>query len=86
MKKLIVQYFRAYEERLVSLVEQEMAEGEFPTVDPVATVIALEGLYEGILLLWAFDPTHVDLSRQIQAAVRLLVEGLRESEVNKSRG
>jgi hypothetical protein len=32
--------------------------------DPAPTVISLDALYKGILLLLAFDSTHFDLSRQ----------------------
>jgi AcrR family transcriptional regulator len=75
---LMARYFRAYGERLVSLVKQGIAEGEFRAVDPADTVITLEALFEGILLLWAMDPTQFDLSRQVERSVRLLLEGLQQ--------
>lgn len=78
LNKLMIRYFRAYGQRLVSLVKQGMAEGEFRAVDPVDTVITLEALFEGILLLWAMDPTQFDLSRQVERSVRLLLEGLQQ--------
>lgn len=76
LKKRMLQYFGDYKERLVGLVRQGMANGEFRTVDPTEAVVALEGLFEGILLLWAMDPTQFDFSRQVKTSVRLLLEGL----------
>lgn len=81
LKKVMSQYLRAYEERLVSLVKQGVAEGEFRAVDPVETAMTLEGLFEGLLLLWAMDPTQFDFSQQVERSVRLLLEGLQHSEV-----
>lgn len=77
----MLKYFRGYEEGLVRLVEQGITEGEFRAVDAVETAIALEGLVEGILLLWVMDPTQFDFSRQVKASARLLLEGLQHSEV-----
>lgn len=80
LKKLMVQYFRAYEERLASLVKQGIANGDFRAVDPVETSLTLEGLFEGILLLWAMYPRQFALSRQVETAMSLLLQGLQSSE------
>jgi AcrR family transcriptional regulator len=52
LRKLMLEHFRAYQERLVPLVEQGTTDGEFRAVDPVETAVTLVGLFEGVLLLW----------------------------------
>ena len=72
-------YFQTNEDRLAALIAQAIVDGEFRAVDPIETAITLTGLFEGILLLWIIYPTQFDLGRQMETAVRLLLEGLQHS-------
>lgn len=80
LTKSLHKYFQANEDRLVALVAQGIAGGEFRAVDPVKTAITLTGLFEGTLLLWAIYPEQFDLSQQVESAVRLLLQGLQHPE------
>ena len=39
--------------------------------------VTIISLFEGVTLLWAFDPDAVPVGEQMKAAVRFLVEVLR---------
>lgn len=82
LKTLLQDYFRADEEQLSALVAEGVANGEFRDVDSVETARTLTGIFEGMLLLWAIKPDRFDLSRQVEAAVNLLLKGLQ----NPGRG
>ncbi len=84
LTKSLHKYFQANEDRLVALVAQGIAGGEFRAVDPVKTAITLTGLFEGILLLWVIYPEQFDLSQQVESAVRLLLQGLQHTEVRNN--
>jgi AcrR family transcriptional regulator len=77
VRALCRDYLRACREPLVRLVEDGIAAGEIRPVDPEAAALALAALYEGFLLLWITDPDAVQPERQGQAALDLLLEGLR---------
>lgn len=69
-------YFQTNEDRLAALIGQGITDGEFRAVDPIETAITLTGLFEGILLLWVIYPVQFDLSRQVETAMQLLLQGL----------
>ena len=79
LTKLLQRYFQFNEDRLVALIEQGIADGEFRAVNPIETAITLTGLFEGILLLWVMYPGHFDLGQQSEKAMQLLLEGLQHS-------
>lgn len=81
--KSLHKYFQDNEERLAGLIEKGIASGEFRAVDARETAITLTGLFEGLLLLWVVYPAPFDLSKQVETAVGLLLEGLKE-ETNES--
>lgn len=79
LKNLMQQSFRIEEERLIRLVEQGIADGEFKEVDAGAIARTVIGIFEGILLLWSIKSTSFDLSKQVETAIQLLLEGIQQA-------
>lgn len=79
LTQILESYFIVYRQQLIDLVAEGMARGEWRTVDPATTAVTLMGLFEGILLVWSLLPDTFDLPEQIDAAVRLLLDGLQPS-------
>ncbi len=77
VQRSLRKYFQNYIDALAPVIEQGMARGEFRRVDARETAITLGALIEGTLLLWVFDPKMVQLDKQIETGVRLVLEGLR---------
>ncbi|MCB8951506.1 MAG: TetR/AcrR family transcriptional regulator [Ardenticatenales bacterium] len=69
-------YFSRYHAMLTELVAQGVAQGEFRPVDPADTALTLMSLFEGLLLLWVFSHDALDLSRQVEASLSLLLAGI----------
>jgi AcrR family transcriptional regulator len=69
-------YFSSYRILLTQLIQQGIDKGELRPVDAEQTAIAIGALYEGLITLWVVDPQTIDLDRDSQAAMQLLLEGL----------
>lgn len=76
VRTFLRKYFRSYRETLAQLVKRGIERGEFRAVDAEEVAISIVALYEGISLLWVTDPEAVSLSGQLEASLRLLLEGL----------
>lgn len=72
-------HFQSYQTKIMTLVDQGIAHGEFRCVDSQATAKTIIALFEGVLLIWAVSPELIDLGTQVETAVQLLLQGLQPS-------
>ncbi|MEW6718403.1 MAG: TetR/AcrR family transcriptional regulator [Chloroflexota bacterium] len=70
-------FLKNYLDALVPIVQQGVDGGEFRAVDAQEVAIAVGAIFEGTILLWAYDPDKVDIEKNIRASVRLLMGGLK---------
>lgn len=79
-------YFAGYRGIVRELVEQGIAGGEFAPVDAEEVAVAISALIEGTGILWTVDRDAVQLERQLEVSVRLLLAGLQaRPEHNEGR-
>ena len=76
VKPFVRRYFEEYREALASIVRDGIERGEFREVDAGEVAVTVISLFEGVTLLWAFDPEAVPVGEQMEASMRLLIEGL----------
>jgi TetR/AcrR family fatty acid metabolism transcriptional regulator len=76
VKPFVKRYFEEYREALASVVREGIERGEFREVGPEEVAVTIVSLFEGVTLLWAFDPEAVPVGEQMEASMRLLIEGL----------
>ncbi len=76
VRRFMKSYFEEYREILAEIVHDGIQRGEFRQVDVEEVTVTLVSLFEGVTLLWAFDPKTVPIGSQIEASIRLLLEGL----------
>lgn len=78
VRRFVRGYFDEYRETLAEIIREGVGRGEFREVDVGEVTVTVVSLFEGMTLLWAFDPDAVPVEKQIEASVRLLLEGLSE--------
>lgn len=76
VKPFVKRYFEEYRAALESVVQEGIASGEFREVDAAEAAVTIISLFEGVTLLWAFDPEAVPAGEQMETSTRLLIEGL----------
>ena len=76
VKRFVRRYFEEYRMALESVVREGIERGEFRDVDAAEVAVTIVSLFEGVTLLWAFDPEAVPAAEQMEASTRLLIEGL----------
>ena len=76
VKPFVKRYFEEYRGALESVVREGIESGEFREVDAGEAAVTIVSLFEGVTLLWAFDPEAVPVGEQMEASTRLLIEGL----------
>ena len=69
-------YLRSYIELIIPIIEQGVDSGEFRSIEPEDASIAIGALFEGIILLWVYDPEIVDLNHHMNTSIELLLKGL----------
>ncbi len=69
-------YLKAVAARLEALVAQGVRSGELRALSPRAVATTVLALYEGLMVLWAADPSAVRWSVQAKEALELLLHGL----------
>jgi AcrR family transcriptional regulator len=77
VQKALQADLRRYVTLVEPLIQQGIDRGEFRPIDPRLGANALGAIIEGTLLLWVFDPDSIDPQRQIEAATRILLDGLK---------
>jgi AcrR family transcriptional regulator len=76
VQKALKQYFRRYMHALMPIIQRGIDSGEFRRVDANEVAIAAAAIYEGIVLLWVYDNTLVDMEHHMRSSIRLLLEGI----------
>jgi TetR/AcrR family fatty acid metabolism transcriptional regulator len=66
-----------YRGPLTSLIQEGIDCGEFRAVDPDEVALTWIALLEGLTLLWVVNPRGIAWREQAEAAVHLLLDGLR---------
>ena len=77
VRHFIKAYFQNFHELLVALIQQGIDRGEFRPVDAVAAATALDAVFEGLIVRWLIDPEAVLVAPVGEAAIRLLLDGLK---------
>lgn len=66
-----------YRGPLASLIQEGIASAEFRAVDPDEVALTWIALLEGLTLLWVVNPRGIAWRERAEAAVHLLLDGLR---------
>lgn len=77
VRKAISRYYKMHLEILLSLIQQGLDAGEFQADNAMEASIAIGSILEGTVLLWVYDPSHIDLKYHIKSNINLLLQGLR---------
>ena len=77
VRQFIKAYFQNFHELLVALIQQGIDRGEFRSVDAVAAAAALDAVFEGLVVRWLIDPEAMQWASVGEAALRLLLDGLK---------
>ncbi|HEU0003752.1 MAG TPA: TetR/AcrR family transcriptional regulator [Ktedonobacteraceae bacterium] len=77
VRQFIKTYFQNFHELLVALIQQGIERGEFRPVDALAAATALDAVFEGLIVRWLIDPDAVQWASLGEAAIRLMLDGLK---------
>jgi AcrR family transcriptional regulator len=77
VRQFIKTYFQNFHELLVALIQQGIERGEFRPVDVLAAATALDAVFEGLIVRWLIDPDAVQWASLGEAAIRLMLDGLK---------
>jgi histidinol phosphatase-like enzyme len=77
VRKAISRYYKMHLEILLSLIQQGLDAGEFQADNAMEASIAIGSILEGTVLLWVYDPAHIDIKYHIKSNINLLLQGLR---------
>ena len=80
IKKTISKFYKNNVGLLIVLIQQGIDSGEFKAVNPLDTAIAISAIIEGTMILWLYDPEHIDIKTHIKSNIQLLMHGLKTSE------
>ena len=76
VQKAMKRYFDSYMKTMTPLIQRGIDSGEFRQVNAQEVAIAAGAIFEGTVLLWAYDRNLVDVERHIRSGIRLLFEGI----------
>jgi AcrR family transcriptional regulator len=71
------QMYEKFRVPLAKLIQEGIEQGEFRSVEPDEVALTWIALIEGLTLLWVVNPHGIQWREQAEAAVRLLLDGLR---------
>ena len=77
VRDYLSQMYEDFRSPLAALIQQGIDRGEFRTVDAEEVALAWIALTEGLTLLWVVNPRGIAWREQAEAAVHLLLDGLR---------
>lgn len=78
VREHLSQMYEEFRSPLASLIQQGIEHGEFRVVDPDEVAFTWIALLEGLTLLWVVNPHQISWREQAEAAVHLLLDGLRQ--------
>lgn len=70
------EYLRSYIELINPIIQEGVDSGEFRSIEPIDATIAIGAVFEGLILLWVYDPEIVDLNHHMNTSIDLLLKGL----------
>ena len=82
-RQLFRDYFQQYSELLARLIQLGIERGEFRPVNVITAVHSIIALFEGIMVLNAFESLTAPLQQEFEASMELLFDGLK---VHKEQG
>jgi AcrR family transcriptional regulator len=77
VRDYLSQMYEDFRSPLAALIQQGIDRGEFRTVDAEEVALAWIALTEGLTLLWVVNPRGIAWREHAEAAVHLLLDGLR---------
>jgi AcrR family transcriptional regulator len=77
VRQFIKTYFQNFHELLVALIQQGIERGELRPVDVLAAATALDAVFEGLIVRSLIDPDAVQWASLGEAAIRLMLDGLK---------
>ncbi len=77
IRNTITQTFEEFIVLLENLIQQGIDAGVFRQVDVRDAALAVGAIFEGTILLWAYDPDWIDFEKHIDTGLDLLLEGLK---------
>jgi AcrR family transcriptional regulator len=80
MRRLLGDFLQQFVDMVAPVIQQGIERGEFQVVDARDTAVTLAAALEGVLLVWGYAPDLVDLERQMQSVLDLLLAGLKGHE------
>jgi hypothetical protein len=83
IRQAISRYYKINLEILVSLIQQGIDSGELTVDNALDAAIAIGSILEGTVVLWFYDPAHIDIKKYIQSNFNLLLQGLRTKPSTK---
>ena len=79
VRQFIQTYFANFYDLLVALIQQGIERGEFRPVNALAAATALDAVFEGLIVRWLIDPGAVQWASLGEAAIRFMLDGLKNS-------
>jgi AcrR family transcriptional regulator len=76
IRRVIVNYYQSFIDMIEPIIELGIQQGEFRQVDVENTAIAIGALFEGTILLGFMGVQPMNMNKQIESGMQLLVEGL----------
>src|SRR5579863_1128234 len=80
VRQFIKAYFQNFHDLLVALIQQGIERGEFRPVNPLAAATALDAVFEGLIVRWLIDPEAIEWASLGEAAIRLMLDGLKQED------
>jgi len=77
VREYLSQMYEEFRAPLAGLIQQGIERGEFRAVEPEEVALTWIALLEGLALLWVVNPRGLAWREQAEAAVHLLLDGLR---------
>lgn len=77
VREYLSQMYEEFRAPLAGLIQQGIERGEFRAVEPEEVALTWIALLEGLALLWVVNPRGLAWREQTEAAVHLLLDGLR---------
>ncbi len=77
VREYLSQMYEEFRTPLAGLIQQGIERGEFRAVEPEEVALTWIALLEGLALLWVVNPRGFSWREHAEAAVHLLLDGLR---------
>jgi TetR/AcrR family fatty acid metabolism transcriptional regulator len=77
IRSILSKYFEEYMKKMVPVIQKGIDDGEFQPLDATDVAVTLGATYEGLLLMWMYDPSIIDLDHHYEAAIQLIIKGLK---------